>query len=209
MAKQEEQTKTIDYDSNRVLFLSGRYHAMLSILPFVVLAIIVFFLVAFGFVLVIIKDPMESFKIVLMPFMMGMVVMTPLAMIFMFMIRWHGKRRIEMDEEGITMVLPGERSVYVPWEYLVAVEMRFTKPRLVNITLVSAALRFSFSTVEINLEGRKPLKQVFQSGFELDKIREVLYYLHRKAPHLSWRMSQNFKEQFNIFYPPYDLEKLK
>ena len=189
--------------------LGGRYNALLSILPYLIVAVVFFFAAAFLFVWLILKDGTQSFQIVFLPFMMGSALLLPLAAVFILMIRWHGKRRIEADPEGITMVLPNEKSVYVPWEYLVAVELRFSKPRLVQVTLVSAALRFSFSTVEFNLQKRLPLKQVFVRGFELDKIREFLYYLHRAAPKLSWRMSQPFKDQFSVFYPPYDLEKLK
>ena len=125
------------------------------------------------------------------------------------MIRWHGKRRLDLDNQGITMVLPNERAIFVPWEYLVAVELRFTKPRIVQCTLVSPVLRFSFSNLEFNLDGRLPLKQVFEQGFRVEKMRELLYHLHRMAPHLSWRTGESFKEKFKIYYPPYDLEKLK
>lgn len=192
-----------------VVYLFGRYFAILSVLPYLIFAVVLFFGAAFVGVLLLFRNPRESIEIVLLPFMLSAALGMPFLAAFVFMIRWHGKRRIELDNEGLTMVLPGEKQVYVPWEFLLAVELRFQKPRMVVCTLISGAIKFSFSTLEINLDRRVSLRNVYSAGFEMDKMREFLYYLHRKNRHLSWRISPEFKEQFNIHYPPYDLEKLK
>ncbi len=189
--------------------LFGRYFATLSVLPYLLLTVVLFFIACFFLVMILVQDIQAVFEIVLMPFILGLALMSPFLLIFLFMIRWHGKRRLDLDNQGITMVLPNEKSVFIPWEYLLAVELRFSKPKLVQCTLISPALRFSFSNLEYNLDSRLPLKDVFVRGFEVVKLREFLYHLHRKAPNLTWRISESFKEKYQIYYPPYDLEKLK
>lgn len=197
------------YDDNMAVPLLGRYYAILSVLPYLILGLVAFFGIAFIGVQLLFNDVSTSFEIVLLPFLLSTALGMPFLVIFLYMIRWHGKRRMIFDNTGLTMVLPGEKQVFVPWEFLLAVELRFQTPRMVVCTLVSGAIRFTFSTLELNLEGRVGLKNVYSAGFEMDKMRELLYYLHRKNRNLSWRITPDFKEQFNIKYPPYDLEKLK
>ena len=191
------------------VYLFGRYYATLSVLPYLLLAVLLFFIACFVFLMIILEDAMESFRYVMMPFMLGSVLLAPFLIFFLLIIRWHGKRRLDMDDNGITVVQPNDREVFIPWEYLVAVELRFAMPRLVQCTLVSPAIRFSFSNLEFNLSARQPINLLYEKGFEMEKMRDFLYYLHKKAPHLSWRLAESFKEQFNLRYPPYDLEKLK
>lgn len=196
-------------EPNLTVNLTGRYYAMLSVLPYLLLGILAFFTAAFVAILLLVRNPSASFEIVLMPFLVGSAVAVPFLTAFMFMIRWHGKRRLELDQEGITLVLPGERQVYVPYAFLLAVELRFTLPKLVVCTLVSGALRFSFTTLELNLSERASIKKVFLEGFALEKMREFLYHLHKRNSTLAWRITPEFKKQFNVSYPPYDLEKMK
>ena len=191
------------------LHLFGRYYAALSILPYFLAALVLFFLVCLIFVTFLFQDGMVGFRIVLVPCLLGSALLAPFLAFSFFIIRWHGKRRIELDNSGITMVFPNGKSAFVPWEFLLAVELRFSSPRLVNCTLVAAAVRFSFNNLEINLEERVPFNQVFEKGFGLEKTRNFLYYLQRRVPHLTWRTSTPFQERFKIFNPPYDLEKLK
>lgn len=205
MKKQE----VIDFPPVFTIHLFGRYFATLSIMPWVFALVLAFFAVAYVFTWIILRNPVETFQVVLVPVILGSLLLLPFVVAGIFMIRWHGKRRMEMDEQGITLVLPGEKSVYVPWEYLLAVELRFRAPKLVVCTLVSRALRFNFSTLEINLHQRVAMRDVFEKGFDLDKMRHLLYYLHRQNPNLVWKTTPEFKEQFKVFYPPYDLEKLK
>jgi len=190
------------------VYLFGRYFAILSILPYLLLTIVLFFIASFLLAIVLANDMLAAFKLVLMPFMLGGALMALFLIVFLVMIRWHGKRRLDVDENGIAVVLPNEASVLVPWEFLVAVELRFAKPKLVQCTLISPRIRFTFSNLEFNLEERQPIKRLFENAFALDKTREFLYYLHRKAPHLSWRVSESFRDRFKVAYPPYDLEKM-
>lgn len=188
--------------------LLGRYYSVLSVLPYILLTLVFFFIACFFFVMIITPNVYEVFEILLLPFLLGMAMFLPFSVVFIFMIRWHGKRRLEFDNSGVTMVLPNEKSVFVPWEYLIAVELRFAKPNLVQCTLISSAMKFSFSNLEINLQERVPLKSVFAEGFGVEKLRELLYYLHRKAPQMSWRMGDSFKQKYNVLHPPYDLERM-
>ena len=190
------------------VYLLGRYYATLSVLPYLLATVIFFFIACFFLVSILFQDMRVVFDILLLPFLLGMAIMMPFTLIFLFMIRWHGKRRLEMDPNGMTLVLPNDKQVFIPWDYLIAVELRFSKPRLIQCTLVTPGLRFSFNNLEINLDGRRPLKLVYEEGFGVEKLREFLYYLHRVAPHMSWRMSQSFRDQYRIHHPPYDLEKL-
>lgn len=197
------------FPDNLNVALYGRFYAFMSMLPYMVLVALFFFAACFVLVWTLIGDLGESFQIVIVPFLLAGGLLTPFVLVVLYMLRWHGRRRLELDQTGVTMVLPNKRAIFVPWEFLVAVELRFSKPRLVQVTLISAAMRFSFSTLEINLDGWTPLNEIFKQGFALDQVREFLYYLHHKAPQLSWRLTQGFKDQFNIHHPPYDLEKLK
>lgn len=189
--------------------LLGRYYALTSILPYIIVSMLVFFGLAFVAVLLLLHDSKEAFQAVIVPFLLSTAIGVPFLVASLYMLHWHGKRRLDFDEQGVTMVLPGEKQVYVPWEFLFAVELRFQKPRLVVCTLVTGAMRFTFSNLELNLEHRHTLKNVYALGFEMDKLRELLYHLHRMNRNLSWRTTPEFKQQFNILYPPYDLEKLK
>ncbi len=191
------------------VYLFGRYFAILSVLPYFLLVIVLFFVASFFLAMILAGGALESFKLVLMPFMLGGALTAPFLAIFLIMIRWHGKRRLDVDANGVTMVMPNGSSVYVPWEFLAAVELRFTKPKMVHCTLISPRIRFSFSNLEFNLEQRQPINQLFPKAFDLDKTRGFLYYLHRKAPHLSWRLTEAFRERFKVHYPPYDLEKMR
>ncbi len=191
------------------LQLFGRYYAVLTVLPYVLLALIFFFLSCFFLVLIMFQNIHTVFEILLLPSILSAAMMIPFLTVFLFMIRWHGKRRIDVDNTGITMVLPNQKSVFVPWGFLRAVELRYSKPNLVQCTLISPALRFSFSNLELNLKSRVPLDRVYDEGFTVEKLREFLFYLHRMAPHLSWRMGESFKDKYKIVYPPYDLEKMK
>ncbi|MDJ0836807.1 MAG: hypothetical protein QNK37_09840 [Acidobacteriota bacterium] len=197
-----------DLKDNFTVPLFGRYYAFISMLPYLVLLGLFLFTACFFAVWGLVDEVKEIFEIVILPFVLAGAIMIPFLFVIIYILRWHGKRRVECDGEGLTMVLPNKHSVFVPWPFLRAVELRFTKPRQVTITLISAAIRFSFSTLEMNLTGREALKEVYRKGFALDELRGFLYHLHIKAPHLSWRMTQAFKDQFNISHPPYELEKL-
>lgn len=191
------------------LYLYGRYFAFVSMLPYLVLISLFFFGACFFAVWPIAGSLEESFEIVIIPFLLAAMVIIPFLFVFLFILRWHGKRRIEGDGEGVTMVLPNHTSVFVPWSFLLAVELRFAKPRWVTVTLVSSAMRFTFSNLEVNLGRRVPLRQIYVTGFDLETIRDFLYHIHGRAPQLSWRMSQSFKDQFGITHPPLELEKMK
>lgn len=199
----------MDAERHFSIQLFGRYFAVLTVLPYMFLALVFFFFACFFLVLIMFQDIHTVFDILLLPSILSAAMMIPFLTVFLFMIRWHGKRRIDLDNTGITMVLPNQKSVFVPWGFLRAVELRYSKPNTVQCTLISPALKFSFSNLELNLESRVPLNRVFEDGFTVDKLREFLFYLHRMAPHLSWRMGESFREKYKIVYPPYDLEKMK
>ena len=199
---------TDPFEAARTVVLSGRYNAVLSVLPYILLTLVFFFIACFFLVLILFQDVHTVFEILLLPFVLGMAMLIPFLGVFLFMIRWHGKRRMELDNSGATLIFPKGKSVYVPWEFMIAVELRYSKPNLIHCTLVSPAMRFSFSNLEVNLEHRVPLNRVFMDGFDVVKLRDFLYYLHRKAPQISWRMGESFKERYKIKHPPYDLEKL-
>lgn len=205
----EEYIPRQNQEDFRTVRLFGRFWAIISMLPALALVCLFVFVLTFLAVWTVMGDFSESFLLVLAPFGLASAVLLPFLVVFLYVLRWHGRRRLEMDEEGVTMVLPNERSVFVPWEFLLAVELRFNKPRLVSVTLVSSALRFSFSTLELNLNGVVAFPRIFKKGFELNELRELLYHLHQKSPRLSWRMGQSFKDQFLMSRPPYDLEKLR
>jgi hypothetical protein len=199
----------IDTEKSFTLHLAGRYYAVLSVLPYIFLIFVVFFLASLVLVSLWVQNVFDILEILMLPTILGSAMLLPFLGVFLFMIRWHGKRRLDLDNTGVTMVLPNEKKVFIPWEFLGAVELRFARPNTVQCTLVSPAIRFTFTNLELNLEQRLPLRNVFTDGFDVVKLREFLYYLHRKAPHLSWRMGESFKDKFKIHYPPYDLEKLK
>ena len=198
----------IDPQKSHVLTLAGRYFAVLSVLPYVLLIFVIFFMASLVLVSLWVQNIYAILEILMLPSLLGSAMLLPFLAVFILMMRWHGKRRLELDNSGLTMVLPNEKSVFIPWDFLRAVELRFARPNIVQCTLVSPALRFTFTNLELNLEHRLPLKNVFKEGFDVVKLREFLYYLHRKAPHLSWRMGASFKTKYNVAHPPYDLEKL-
>ncbi|CAM2067023.1 hypothetical protein SCOR_16720 [Sulfidibacter corallicola] len=198
----------VPYDTFSI-YLHGRYYATLSMLPWLVLMMLLFFGAAFLLVMMFLQDPFQSFRITLMPLLMGVAVLSPLLVIILFMIRWHGKRRLDFTEEGVSLVAPNGRAIFVPWQHLHAVELRFNMPKLVTCTLVTPITNFSFTNLEFNLEGRVPLDKISEKGFDLVKLRDFLYYLHRVAPKLQWRLGESFQQRFKVYYPPYDLEKMK
>ncbi|CAM2007445.1 hypothetical protein [Acanthopleuribacter pedis] len=191
------------------VYLQGRYFATLSMLPYVLLILVVFFIAAFLFTLAFLQDGAESFRITLMPFLLGTAVLSPVGLVILFMIRWHGRRRVDLTEGGMSLVTPNGQELFVPWQHLHAVELRFNPPRVVTCTLVTPITSFTFTNLELNLASRLPLAEVYQKGFELATLRDFLYYLYRRAPQAQWRLGESFQERFKVYYPPYDLEKMK
>jgi len=191
------------------LYLFGRYFAFLSMLPYMIGVALFFFALCFFAVWPIAGSLQESFQIVIVPFILASAVIIPFLFLFLYILRWHGKRKVVCDLEGVTMILPNKTSVFVPWAFLLAVELRYAKPRWVTVTLVSSAMRFSFSNLEMNLDGRVPIREIYKQGFDLERARELLYHIHRHAPRVAWRMSQSFKDHFNVMHPPYELDKLR
>lgn len=189
--------------------LRGRYFATLAMLPYMALTMLFFVAMSWVFSSIILGDFAEAFMVVLMPVFWGVTLLVPIGIFFILLIRWHGKRRIDVTEGGFTIVAPNGHEVPIPWMHLNAVEMRFSKPRLVQCTLVTPVIKFSFSNLEFNLEARPPIKELYAEGFDLERMRQFLYYINRKAPDAHWKMSPAFAEQFRVHFLPYDLEKMK
>lgn len=189
--------------------LAGRYFAALSMLPYILLAVAGFFLLAFILVALIIQDPEKSFFVVFTPFVLGCILMAPMFLFFLFLMKWHGRRTMDVLPEGILVVNPRGSTLFLRWDHLVAVELRFAMPRIVSCSLLTPSIRFSFTNLEINLTRRGHLRYVFEEGFRLDRMRQLLQFFHLGAPHMEWRVSQGFQDRFRVFYPPYDLENMK
>ncbi len=198
-----------DPAENYSVYLQGRYFATLSMLPYVLLMLVLFFITSFLFALLFLQDGPTSFRITLMPFMLGTAVLSPVGLVILFMIRWHGRRRVDLTDGGMSLVTPNGSELFVPWQHLHAIELRFNKPKVVTCTLVTPIINFSFTNLELNLESRLPAAEIYQKGFDLATLRDFLYYLYRKAPQAQWRLGESFQDRFKIFYPPYDLEKMK
>lgn len=191
------------------IYLTGRYYAALTMLPMLVVFVVLFFLAAFFLAWIIFADAAKAGSIILLPFVLGSVMLAPVVACMIFIIKWHAKRHIDCESDGITMMNPKGRGVFVPWDQVYAVELRYSKPNTLHCTLVTPHLRFTFSNIEMNLQRPCRIQDLPTQGFAVEKFREFLYYLKKKSPNLKWRMGQSFKSKYKIHYPPYDLEKLK
>jgi hypothetical protein len=189
--------------------LRGRYFATLAMLPYMAIAMLFFVLMGWAFSTIVMGSVSEGFSIVLEPVFWGITLLVPIGVFLLFLIRWHSQRRIDVTEESFTIVAPNGHEVCIPWMHLNAVELRYTQPRLVQCTLVTPVIKFSFSNLEFNLEQRPRIKRLYIDGFDLERFREFLYYINRKAPNAHWKMSDDFAEQFRVHFLPYDLEKMK
>lgn len=189
--------------------LRGRYFATLAMIPYIGLGLLFFVLVGWAFSSIMLSSVSEGFTVVLMPLLWALTLLVPVAMFLILLIRWHSKRRIDVTDTEFTIVAPNGHELPIPWMHLNAVELRFTKPRLVQCTLVTPVIKFSFSNLEFNLEARPPINRLYADGFDLERLRQFLYYISRKAPDAHWKMSNTFAQEFRVHFLPYDLEKMK
>lgn len=189
--------------------LRGRYFATLTMMPYIALAMLFFVFMIWILAAIILGSVGEGLVVVLMPVIWGSTILIPFVVFILAILRWHGKRRIDVTPEAFTIVAPNGHEVPIPWMHLNAVELRFNKPRLVQCTLVTPILKFTFSNLEFNLESRPAISRLFIDGFDLERFRQFLYYVSRKAPDAHWKMSEDFAKQFKVNFLPYDLEKME
>ncbi|PIE02392.1 MAG: hypothetical protein CSA81_07730 [Acidobacteria bacterium] len=191
------------------LKLSGRFYSALSFVPVLLGGAVLFYVLTSMLVFLVLQDLMLSFDVVFLPFMLAFFFAVPLYLGFLFILKWQANRYLRITQAGLTFVNTNKRETFSSWDQLQAVELRFARPRTVQCTMVFTNITINFTNLEINLDTPVQLPTVFKRGFEYDKMRDFLLLVDNMSPKCSWKMSNSFKVQFGINFPPYDLEKLK
>ena len=190
------------------IHLAGRYWAFMSVFPLFLFGFVLFFAAAFFAVSLVMGEPLDAFDIILAPFATAALCLGLLLGTTLWILRWHGRRSLEILETGMLYTQGKREPVFVRWTDLNAVELRYAKPNIIHCTLKTPFWEFSFSNLDLNLVRRVPFSQVFEEGFRVDRVRQFLFLLKKMAPQLEWRLGTSFQSRYQIFYPPYDLERL-
>jgi hypothetical protein len=188
--------------------LAGRYWAMLSMLPLFLAGIIGLYLAVLLLVSWLLGSAAESFFVILLPFLSGVIFLSMMLGTALWILHWHGRRTMEILPEGILLTVHGREPVFVRWADLRVVELRYARPSVVHCTLRTPFWELSFSNLDLNLVGRVAFTQVFAQGFRVDRMRQFLQLLNKMSPRLEWRMGASFQLRYQILSPPYDLEHM-
>lgn len=194
--------------TNLKIALAGRFYAALSFVPVLLGAAALFYLVTSLAVFLVLRDLMQSFEVVWLPFLLAFVFAVPLYLGFLFVLKWQANRHMIITEEGLTFVSTNSKETFSPWSDLIVVELRFAPPRTIQCRMIFRNIAIGFTNLEINLDGGVQLPTVFRKGYEYQKMRDFLLLIDNMCPKCTWKSSKRFQEQFGIQYPPYDLEKM-
>ena len=188
--------------------LSGRFWALLSVFPVFLFGFILLMASAFMMSWLVLKDGIEAFELMMAPFLSGIVFLIILFALGLWLMRWYGKKTLEILPEGMLLTTGEKEPVFVRWTDLAAVELRFNPPNLVQCSLKTPFWEFGFSNLDLNLVGRVPFHLVYKEGFRIDRMRQFLLLLKKVSPQLQWRLAKSFQDRYHIYYPPYDLERM-